>query len=101
MPGRIRRLRTPLARTGLAVAAAGVAALAVAASPFAATGSGTQAPAFVQQVSKRATATSVALVPSAAVAANDRLVVEVGIWASSHPHASAVTDSAGNTYTEL
>jgi hypothetical protein len=39
--------------------------------------------------------------PGAAVAAGDRMVVEVGVWNSSGGTASAVTDSAGNTYTEL
>src|SRR5262249_23919751 len=35
------------------------------------------------------------------VTVGDRLVVEVGIWNSSKATAASVTDSAGNTYTEL
>jgi hypothetical protein len=60
-----------------------------------------QSPTFVQQVSKRALATSVALQPTANVTTGDRLVVEVGVWSSGSASASTVTDSAGNTYTEL
>lgn len=41
------------------------------------------------------------MTPGSAVAAGDRMVVEVGVWNSSGATASAVTDSAGNTYTEL
>src|SRR3954447_3058591 len=99
MSGRTRHSRARV-RSVLAAAIVGLGALAVSTSPFAATSSGTQLPAFVQQVSKRATATSVALSPAAPVVSGDRLVVEVGVWASGSPHASAVTDSAGNIYTE-
>ncbi|WP_415856355.1 fibronectin type III domain-containing protein [Sinomonas sp. G460-2] len=59
-------------------------------------------PAFLQQSS-----THVAGAPSAtvslgqAVRAGDRLVVEVGVWGTGAPTTSGVTDSAGNTYTEL
>ena len=35
------------------------------------------------------------------MAAGDRMVVEVGIWNSRHSTATAVTDSAGNMYTEV
>jgi Domain of unknown function (DUF1929)/Fibronectin type III domain len=77
-----------------------VAALAlIALTAGAATGA--QTPAFVQQVSKRANATSVALQPSSNVTTGDRLIVEVGVWDNANDSASAVTDSAGNTYTEL
>ena len=76
-----------LAATGLASAPARAAA-----SP----------PAFVQQVAAHhGTASSLAVTPSAAVTAGDRLVVEVGVWSSGSATASGVTDSAGNPYTEL
>jgi hypothetical protein len=59
-------------------------------------------PAFVQAVAahglNRATLTAT---PTAAVTAGNRLIVEVGVWAGSRPTAAAVTDSAGNTYTEV
>ena len=58
-------------------------------------------PSFVQQVSARGHAGSLAVTPGSAVAAGDRMVVEVGVWNSSGATASSVTDSAGNTYTEL
>ncbi|BCT76545.1 hypothetical protein SCMU_23870 [Sinomonas cyclohexanicum] len=59
-------------------------------------------PAFIQQASAH-----VANAPSATVSlgkpvrSGDRFVVEVGVWGPGSPTASAVTDSAGNTYTEL
>jgi hypothetical protein len=57
---------------------------------------------FVQAVSAhKMSVTSVSLTPTANVTAGDRLVVEVGIWGSPTRTAKAVTDSAGNTYTEL
>jgi hypothetical protein len=58
-------------------------------------------PSFVQQVSAHGRAASLAVTPGSAVTTGDRLVVEVGIWNSSGATASTVTDSAGNTYTEL
>jgi hypothetical protein len=58
-------------------------------------------PSFVQQVSGRAHAGSLTVTPGSAVTAGDRMVVEVGVWNSSHTTASSVTDSAGNSYTEL
>jgi Galactose oxidase-like, Early set domain/Fibronectin type III domain/Glyoxal oxidase N-terminus len=58
-------------------------------------------PSFVQQVSAHGHAGSLGVTPGSAVAAGDRMVVEVGVWNSSHATASSVTDSAGNTYTEL
>jgi hypothetical protein len=58
-------------------------------------------PSFVQQVSVHGHAGSLGVTPGSAVAAGDRMVVEVGVWNSSHATASSVTDSAGNTYTEL
>ncbi len=44
---------------------------------------------------------SLAVTPTAAVTTGNRLVVEVGAWNSAGATASGVTDSAGNTYTEL
>jgi hypothetical protein len=58
-------------------------------------------PRFVQQVVARASATSVSATPPGAVTTGDRMVVEVGIWNSKHSTATGVTDSAGNTYTEV
>jgi Domain of unknown function (DUF1929)/Fibronectin type III domain/Glyoxal oxidase N-terminus len=85
----------------VAVAAVGLAAaLLLAVKPFAAPAA-TGGPTFVQQVAKRAAAASVTLQPSAAVTAGNRLIVEAAIWSSSNATASAVTDSAGNAYTEL
>jgi hypothetical protein len=64
-------------------------------------GASAAGPSFVQQVSARGHAGSLAVTPGSAVAAGDRMVVEVGVWNSSGATASSVTDSAGNTYTEL
>ena len=59
-------------------------------------------PVFVQGVSGHASGVkSVAVTPSSAVVAGDRLVVEVGVWNSASATASKVTDSAGNAYVEL
>jgi hypothetical protein len=58
-------------------------------------------PSFVQQVSARGHAGSLGVTPGSAITAGDRMVVEVGVWNSSGATASTVTDSAGNTYTEL
>ena len=58
-------------------------------------------PSFVQQMSAHGHAGSLAVTPGSAVIAGDRMVVEVGVWNSSHVTASSVTDSAGNSYTEL
>jgi hypothetical protein len=44
---------------------------------------------------------SVSVTPKNAVASGDRLIVEVGAWGAAHPTTSAVTDSAGDTFTEL
>ena len=55
----------------------------------------------MQQVSAHGHAGSLGVTPGSAVAAGDRMVVEVGVWNSSGATASSVTDSAGNTYTEL
>ena len=59
-------------------------------------------PSFVQQVSAhKGNVVSLAVTPGSAVSAGDRLVVEVGVWNSSGATAGSVTDSAGNSYTEL
>jgi hypothetical protein len=58
-------------------------------------------PSFVQQVSAHGHAGSLAVTPGSVVTAGDRMLVEVGVWNSIGATASSVTDSAGNTYTEL
>ena len=58
-------------------------------------------PSFVQQVSARGHAGSLTVTPGSVVTAGDRMLVEVGVWNTSGATASSVTDSAGNTYTEL
>jgi hypothetical protein len=58
-------------------------------------------PSFVQQVAAHGHAGSLAVTPGSVVTAGDRMLVEVGVWNSSGATASSVTDSAGNTYTEL
>jgi hypothetical protein len=92
---RVARLhRTILAATlGAATLAGGYA---IAAPSDAATG-----PSFVQQVSARGHAASLAVTPGAPVTVGDRMLVEVGIWSNGKATAASVTDSAGNTYTEL
>jgi hypothetical protein len=58
--------------------------------------------AFVQQVSAHTgTSASLSVTPSANLTSGNRLVVLVGVWASNHPTASSVTDSAGDTFTEV
>jgi hypothetical protein len=60
------------------------------------------APAFVQQVSAQgAGKTSLAVTTSGATTANNRLVVQVGVWSSSSATVSTVTDNAGDTFTKL
>src|SRR3954447_16558425 len=97
MRAKIRRI-PPRAAAGLSVLCLVAAALVVAGAQDA---TGAQPTAFVQQVSKRATATSVALQPTANVTAGNRIVVEAAVWSAAGATASAVTDSAGNSYTEL
>jgi Domain of unknown function (DUF4082)/Fibronectin type III domain/Bacterial Ig domain len=59
-------------------------------------------PAFVQAVNAHGlNRSSLTATPGATVTAGNRLIVEVGIWSSSHATAASVTDSAGNTYTEV
>jgi hypothetical protein len=60
------------------------------------------APAFVQQVSAQgAGRTSLAVSTSANTTANNRLVVQVGVWSSGSATVSTVTDNAGDTFTKL
>ena len=89
-------MRLMWAVPALLLAAAILAAIALPA-PAATPG----VPEFVQQVNKRAVATSVALAPTANITTGNRLVVQVGVWGSGNPSASGVTDSAGNTYTKV
>jgi len=65
------------------------------------TPSGTTAPAFVQQAAGHGHGASSSVTPSAALGAGNRLIVEVGVWNSAHSTTSKVTDSAGDTFTEL
>ena len=44
---------------------------------------------------------SLTVAPSTAITAGNRIIVEVGIWNAAHATARSVTDSAGNTYTEV
>ena len=60
------------------------------------------APAFVQQASTHASSvSSLAVTPSAPLGTGNRLVVEVGAWSSSAATTSSVTDTAGDTFTEV
>jgi hypothetical protein len=62
----------------------------------------TAAPAFVQQVSAHGlNKSSISVTMPANVTTGDRLVVEVADWSSSHATAASVTDSAGDTFTEV
>jgi Domain of unknown function (DUF1929)/Fibronectin type III domain len=62
----------------------------------------TAAPAFVQQVSAHGSAkASIAVTTAANVTAGNRLVVEVADWSGSKATTSSVTDSAGDTFTEV
>jgi len=73
---------------GLAAVAAGAA--------------GSPTPAFVQAASAHSSSvTSLAVKPGANITTGNRLIVEVGVWSSGGASAASVTDSAGNTYTEL
>ena len=59
-------------------------------------------PAFVQQVSAHGSGkSSISVTPGLNVTAGDRFVVEVGIWAASHPTAASVTDSSGDPFVEV
>jgi galactose oxidase-like protein/fibronectin type III domain protein/kelch motif-containing protein len=59
-------------------------------------------PAFVQQASTHVgSATSISVTPSQPLGSGNRLVVEVGAWSSSNATTTSVTDSAGDTFTEV
>jgi hypothetical protein len=59
-------------------------------------------PAFVQKASGHGTgATSLSVTLPSAVKTGNRLVVEVADWSSGHATTASVTDSAGDTFTEL
>src|SRR3954454_15088380 len=97
MRAKIRRI-PQRAAAGLSVLCLIAAALVVAGAQDA---TGAQPPAFVQQVSKRARTTGLALQTTAHVTAGNLIVVEDGVRGAAGPAATALTDSAGNTYTEL
>lgn len=79
-----------------------VLALAGSAAGVATAHAAGSAPGFVQQASAHhASVAALAVTTGSAVTAGDRIVVEVGVWNSSAATASAVSDSAGDTYTEL
>jgi len=60
------------------------------------------APAFAQQASAHGSGqTSLSVTMPAAVKSGNRLVVEVADWSSGHATTSSVTDSAGDTFTEV
>ena len=60
------------------------------------------APVFVQQASMHTgSASSAAVALGTPITVGNRLVVEVGVWNTSSATATAVTDSAGDVYTEL
>jgi hypothetical protein len=62
----------------------------------------TSSAAFVQQAgTDTGSATSLSVTPTANLTTGNRLVVLAGIWGSGNPTASGVTDSAGDTFTEV
>ena len=66
------------------------------------TPSANPAPAFVQQASTHvATGSSISVTPSTPLGTGNRLIVEVGVWSGSGAKASGVTDTAGDTFTEV
>ncbi len=93
-----------ISRARLGMLAGVAAALALVSSGFTAVPAEAvpASPSFVQQVSAhKGSVASLAVTPGSAVTVGDRLVVEVGVWNSTGGTASSVTDSAGNSYTEL
>ncbi len=75
---------------------------AASAASNAVTPSSTAPPVFVQQAgSQAASAKSISVQPSRSVTAGNRLVVEVAAYNSSKPSITAVTDTAGDTFTQL
>jgi hypothetical protein len=65
------------------------------------TPSAAPAPTFIQQVTAHKNATSVTVVPTSNITAGNRIIVLVGVWSSGNASAKTVTDTAGNTYTEI
>ena len=66
------------------------------------TPSATPPPAFVQQASTHASSvSSLSVTPSKPLGTGNRLVVEVGVWSSAKATTSSVTDTAGDTFTEV
>ena len=60
------------------------------------------APAFVQQTSGHSgTASSLSVALKSSTLTGDRLVVETGTWSSGSATVKSVTDTAGDTFTEL
>jgi hypothetical protein len=60
------------------------------------------APAYVRSASAHAGGVSkLSVTPSSPIAAGNRLVVQTGIWSSAGATAASVTDSAGDSFTEL
>jgi hypothetical protein len=59
-------------------------------------------PSFVQSAAAHATSVStLSVTPTTPITAGDRIVVETGTWSGGGATAKSVTDSAGDTYTEL
>src|SRR5207244_353431 len=58
-------------------------------------------PTFLQTSSVAATGNVLSTTLANSLTANSRLVVEVGVWGSASPVASAVTDVAHDTFTEV
>lgn len=85
------------------VSATNVAGTSSASVPSnAVTPSAAPAPSFVQQASAHSgTATSLSVSLPATTLTGDRLVVEAAVWSSGSATAKSVTDSAGDTFTEL
>ena len=66
------------------------------------TPSTTPPPTFVQQASTHASSvSSLSVTPSKPLGTGNRLVVEVGVWSSAKATTSSVTDTAGDTFTEV
>ena len=62
----------------------------------------TAAPAFVQQAATHEVyGTSMSVIPAANLGAGNRLIVEVGAWSAASAKTTSVTDSAGDTFTEV
>jgi hypothetical protein len=58
--------------------------------------------AYVQSISAQAAGkASLGVTPSSALTSGNRLVVEVGVWNAAHSKATAVTDTSGDSFSEL